>query len=1127
MPARSIFWRLMSSGVPGPINEALGTDQLITVSDIEPGTGVQINIGDGIWRSYTTLPEDILDPVRVGTLLNPSLAMSLGPLSPQGPRPFVNNFKMAEPWGGGVTGGGYRTFEQLVADGIVTIGGDVISVPTGLDNVGVQMLRGLMPNMGGGNRWRLMWDGTGAVQMNGGQNVNNSVPNQLDFDMEPNGSNFVFALVTAVTTGPLTNWRLVNHDDLDQYAAGKVFRDEFLEEIRNYRCIRFDNWIDIVENRSTTWDSRPRISDAFWIHGTRRMPIEICVDLCNEIGADMWLCLPFMATNDYISQCSILVRDRLNTNRHCWIEYAHKCWDAATPAFHYCAAQGDLMFGGTGGQNYIEWYGVQTANVARLWRAAWGATERLHTVAQTQGEYLGLEFAILNAPRWVAQQAGRQPPHTVIDAYGFHAQIDGDMAYGGRYAMIEGWRTTLPETEVFNRLRDQSLTGAWAANTGRTVQNSVTRWQYHREKADEFGMDLVCVDGGSHLHAGGDAFDNQAHLDMLARYHYSPQFATVAQAILEGWESVGGDLFSWSVHSRVPDRYVNIGLQRWEGDHNIIWDVVHGWNEDHQGPTGRGNAFIGPFDLIEGAGPVDPDPDPEPGEPSLRQASASTDLKVHSGHSLVDTYINEGESFPGFLPELFMEQFGEAAWIFEGTDYKDTLPGSPMSIRWNDADDPLGAVFGISRYQTMVVTEGGPPFRLNSENTAEYITATLQYAMNFAENAYRNGDSGAGAEPILWSIWPNVTGWMTDDPEDNQGSNWRDLGGFRPVTVEYGRTFRYIADYVTWKMRQIHPELGDDYRMWVFPGHAWFVRVYDDIQDGLVPGMTDHTDLFRDSIHPNPTCSYGLSVFMHTLLYQVDARALTYRPTFVSTELDTYFKRVAWEVANSEESVGMGGTANAAPVFIGGTTPDPMPTYSFVDPIDPEEPVDPEEPTDPVDPPAGGLLHRLAAPMAMTAGNYPTITMDNAGPAGAPFYIAFSFTPDASERQSSAFIQLLDTADNFALEIVERIDLNGLYVRTNFDENHLVFPWVAADGPLIMEIFIDPTLTPPGYAYSGTTEDVMTSDLALTPASINRILLGSPDWGGSISTGTLNDLIIYSRIPTQAERDAILLDLVG
>lgn len=64
MPARSVFWRLLNSGVPGDIQEALGTDQLITVTGLEPGATLQINIGDGNWRNYNTLPGEVPSNVR-------------------------------------------------------------------------------------------------------------------------------------------------------------------------------------------------------------------------------------------------------------------------------------------------------------------------------------------------------------------------------------------------------------------------------------------------------------------------------------------------------------------------------------------------------------------------------------------------------------------------------------------------------------------------------------------------------------------------------------------------------------------------------------------------------------------------------------------------------------------------------------------------------------------------------------------------------------------------------------------------------------------------------------------------------------------------------------------------------
>lgn len=146
--------------------------------------------------------------------------------------------------------------------------------------------------------------------------------------------------------------------------------------------------------------------------------------------------------------------------------------------------------------------------------------------------------------------------------------------------------------------------------------------------------------------------------------------------------------------------------------------------------------------------------------------------------------------------------------------------------------------------------------------------------------------------------------------------------------MEYGRTFRYIADYVTWKMKQLYPSLPNTYRMWMFPGHTWMIRVFDDIQAGLVPGITNISQLFKDEIHPNNTGAYGLSVFMHTMMYQNDARTLNYKPSTVSTALDTYFKTIAWEIANSQETVGMGGTQNASPVWIP-SYGDPMPNYTF------------------------------------------------------------------------------------------------------------------------------------------------------------------------------------------------------
>lgn len=560
--------------------------------------------------------------LREGTLTSPSLATSLGPFSQRGPRPYVNQFKMAEPWRASNTGGGNTEYAALVSAGTITQEGQINAVPSGLDNITTRLLEFLEPNMGCGPRWTLMWDGEGNAYIQGGQNVVES-PGRIEFDFTANGENFINFLVTGVTNGPLRNFRLINELDMADYEAGRVFRPAYVDEVRNYRALRMDNWVNIVENQTTTWASR--CTPAYETYRAGFAPLEHCVDICNLVGADLWFCHPYQVTDDYVAQAAALVRDRLDDNRLCYVEYAQKCWDFATPQAHYCREQGDLMFGtGTAqdGENYMEWYGVRSAQVARIWRTAWGATERLHTVFETHTDWEGLESIGLDAPRYVAMDPANEAPSTAFTDYAVHSQIDGGMAYGDAYTTVEEWRTTLTETEVFDRIRDQSLTAAWfAIPGGRYVDNMIVTWGYHKGVADSYGLSMICYDGGSHLHAGGAALGNSAHTSMLSRYHYSSQFAEVAQAMLDGYHGAGGDLFSWSVHSRPPEPTINVGLRRYEGDTNPVLTVVETWNATHAGPAGRGaEDFVGPQDRTDEA-------EPQP-EPVLQQMAVHIDSDI-------------------------------------------------------------------------------------------------------------------------------------------------------------------------------------------------------------------------------------------------------------------------------------------------------------------------------------------------------------------------------------------------------------------------------------------------------------------------------------------------------------------
>ena len=532
------------------------------------------------------------------TLTNPPVSTRLGILDSRSSRPFINAFKTCWPWEG--DGGVGGNWPQLVSAGNITAGGQINSIPSGGSGIMTRILSEWVAETGATGRWRLTWEGTGEVELFGTSNENQVNANTIEFDYTANGGSWVTLVVRSVTAGPLRNFKLVHQDDWADDAAGKIFRQQFLNEVRNYRCLRFDEWIGILieEPRGliiTDWASRGLPTDETFLW--RFAPYEWMAALCNEVGADMWLCMPTAATDDHIQQAATLIRNLMPAPRHVYIEYSTKTWDfAGTPQAHYCAEQGRIAFGTTANPTQLEfrnWYGMRSAQTAQWWKAVWTgeSASRLHTVIQHQCDWVGGEYDVLVAPMWQQRNGtlGLPPyvaPHSVSDMLTVHGQIDGGMAYGARSSEIENWRTTLTQSEAFNRLRDQMLDGRYfdTSDEGqRNILQMTPKWNYYRGVADDYGMELGCYEVGNHLNGVG------ADETFIANFSVSTQMATIYTNTFSALRAAGFDgPLCMSVHSRYPDGNSAHGLQRWLGDHNAAWTAVDAINQANDGPSGRG-----------------------------------------------------------------------------------------------------------------------------------------------------------------------------------------------------------------------------------------------------------------------------------------------------------------------------------------------------------------------------------------------------------------------------------------------------------------------------------------------------------------------------------------------------------
>ena len=588
------------------------------------------------------------------------IAARLGVINGETARPFINAFKQAWSW---QADRGGAQWDQLVAAGHMTPGGQLISIPPGSGGFRTRLFHNMPAEAGGSGRHRLRWDGTCTIDLHGARNIARVSPNEIQFDFTANGASSVDLIVRTIDPagGPIENIALVHRDDWADADRGKIFRRQYLTEVAPYHALRFDEWIGILtsENqgglRITDWASRALPTDEIF---HRFVPYEWMAALCRETGADMWLCLPTAATDDHMRQCAALIRDLMPAPRKVICELSTKTWDhSGTPQAHYFARLGERTFGAPSSSNFISGYAMRATQMALIWREVWGDDARLDLTIQSQTDNEGSVIDILEAPLWrSASAAGRTgvpryvAPHTVFDTLTVHAQIDGGMAYGGQGAQIETWRTTLPQAEAFNRLRDRMLTGG-----GRTVAGLRPKWQHIRRETAKKGLKLSSYEVGNHIN---DLSRSPAFRSFMHAFSVSPQMGEVYAATLKALEDIGFDgPLAMSVECRRPDQNIMHGLQRWLGDRNPAWAAVRALIEDAPVTVPEPAPVPVPEpDPVPTPTPTptpDPVPEPTPEELDMAERQLLTALLslLKEGVSLLEAHLSAEPATPAPAPD--------------------------------------------------------------------------------------------------------------------------------------------------------------------------------------------------------------------------------------------------------------------------------------------------------------------------------------------------------------------------------------------------------------------------------------------------------------------------------------------
>lgn len=213
------------------------------------------------------------------------------------------------------------------------------------------------------------------------------------------------------------------------HPPGELFTADFKKLVANFTVIRYMDYLATYANNQHVWSDRVKPTDrtqyqvqAGYGWQGKGGAWEYAVELANETGKDMWINLPLLVDDDYVTRLAQLLAygsdgtnpytapqanpayPPLNAGLKVYVEYSNEIWNTYFPMYHTNAvlAQQAVAAGGSplnfdGTTNTAVWahrrVAERTREISDLFRAVWGGAgmmTRIRPVLEWQyGDSLG------------------------------------------------------------------------------------------------------------------------------------------------------------------------------------------------------------------------------------------------------------------------------------------------------------------------------------------------------------------------------------------------------------------------------------------------------------------------------------------------------------------------------------------------------------------------------------------------------------------------------------------------------------------------------------------------------------------------------------------------------------------
>ncbi len=403
-------------------------------------------------------------------------------------------------------------------------------------------------------RWVVKWEGDGTPECVWGSTLVTHADHRDIIDTT--GGQGALKLPMTAGSNYLRNIRIVAESQEKLLDAGQLFNPIWLEKLKDFRAVRFMDWMGTNGSKQKDWVERPKADDATYM--SKGAPVEVMVRLANELNADPWFNMPHLGTEDYVTQFATYVKGNLSPKLRAYVEYSNEVWNFGFEQAQYAVQQAKTVLGQDGGTGWVQFNGMKAAQTCDIWKKTVYGSEasRVHCVL---GAFTGWRDTItdtLECPKWV--EKGNEPCYKHgIDSIAMTGYFSGCLAADENVDTIRGWFSDADKG--LQKAAEQVLDGRHIKCTD-TAKGNAETFAFFKAEADKRGLAITAYEGGQHITGNGHAIqDDAGFIALHTGVNNHPMMKDVYMTNLNGWKDAGGTLFMHFVDIGNPGKYGSWG----------------------------------------------------------------------------------------------------------------------------------------------------------------------------------------------------------------------------------------------------------------------------------------------------------------------------------------------------------------------------------------------------------------------------------------------------------------------------------------------------------------------------------------------------------------------------------------